>query len=98
MKRAGSIFLSPLLCLCVLGGIAVQQRMRLRPDDAVVQDYHARAKAVIAAMPWKVEALGTYWTALEREAEPAAVRLLRPNIILSRRYVQNTTSGRPLAA
>ena len=98
MKRRGSIIFSPLLCLCVLGGIAVQQRMRLRPDDAVVQDYHTRAKAAVTAMPWKVEALGTYWTAVEREAEPAAVRLLRPNIILSRKYVQNTTSGRPLTA
>ena len=98
MKRRGSIIFSPLLCLCVLGGIAVQQRMRLRPDDAVVQDYHTRAKAAITAMPWKVEALGTSWTAVEHKPETAAVRLLRPNVILSRRYVQNTTSSRPMIA
>jgi hypothetical protein len=49
-------------------------------------------------MPWKVEALGTTWTAVERKPETAAVRLLRPNEILSRRYVQNTTSGRPMVA
>jgi hypothetical protein len=98
MKRLSAILASPLLCLCLLGGIALQQRTRLRPDDAVVTDYHARAKDAVNKMPWKVEALGTTWTAVEHKPETAAVRLLRPNEILSRRYVQNTTSGRPMVA
>ena len=98
MKRLGSIFISPLLCLFVLGGIALQQSTRLRPDDAVVTAYHRDAGDVVNAMPWKVEALGTTWTAVEHKPETAAVRLLRPNVILSRRYVQNTTSARPLVA
>ena len=98
MKRLSAIFVSPLLCLCLLGGIALQQRTRLKPDDAVVANYHASAKKAVNDMPWKVEALGTTWTAVERKPETAAVRLLRPNEILSRRYVQNTTSGRPMVA
>lgn len=98
MKRFSAILASPLLCLLVLGGIALQQRNRLRPDDPAVTAYHARAKAAVNAMPWRVEARGTFWTAVEHKPETAAVRLLRPNEILSRRYVQNTTSGRPMVA
>jgi hypothetical protein len=98
MKGIGSIVASPLLCLMLLGGIAVQQATRLRPDDTVVQNYHARAAAAVNAMPWKIDAHGTTWTAVEHKPSTAAVRLLRPNEILSRRYVQNTTSGRPMIA
>lgn len=98
MKRLGPIFAAPALCLCLLGGMVVQQQSRLRPDDKRVRDYHAAARGVIEEMPWKVEALDTTWTAVERRPETAAVRLLRPNAILSRHYVQNTTSGRPLWA
>ena len=98
MKSFGSIFVSPLLCLCLLGGIALQQRTRLRPDDAVVTSYHARAGKAVTEMPWKVDCLGSTWTAVEHKPETAAVRLLRPNEILSRRYVQNTTSGHPMVA
>jgi hypothetical protein len=98
MTRFGSIIASPVLCLAVLAGIALQQRARLRPDDPRVTAYHARAKEAINRIPWRVEALGTTWTAVEHKPETAAVRLLRPNVILSRRYVQNTTSGNPMVA
>jgi hypothetical protein len=98
MKTLGTIIASPLLCLLLLGGIALQQRTRLRADDAVVHAYHDRAKVAINKIPWTVPALGDNWTSIERKPEPAAVRLLRPNEILSRHYVQNTTSGRPLWA
>lgn len=98
MKSLSAIFISPMLCLCLLLGIALQQRGRLRPDDPRVVAYHARAKKVIQEMDWRINALGSIWTAVERTPETAAVRLLRPNIILSRRYVQNTTSARPMTA
>ena len=98
MKGVGSILASPVLCLFVLGGIALQQHTRLKPEDAVVQNYHARALEEVRRMPWKFEALGSTWTAVEHKPESAAVRLLRPNVILSRRYVQNTTSGSAMVA
>lgn len=98
MKRLGPILAAPALCLCMLGGMVVQQQSRLKPDDAAVGRYHQLAAQAINGMPWKVEALGTMWTAVERRPEQAAVRLLRPNQILSRHYVQNTTSGRALWA
>lgn len=98
MKSLSAILISPLMCLCLLLGIALQQRGRLRPDDPRVVAYHAGAKKAINEMDWRIEALGSIWTAVERTPETAAVRLLRPNIILSRRYVQNTTSARPMTA
>jgi hypothetical protein len=98
MKGVGSILASPVLCLFLLGGIALQQRTRLKPEDEVVQNYHARAGEEVRRMPWKIEALNSTWTAVEHKPESAAVRLLRPNVILSRRYVQNTTSGNPMVA
>ena len=98
MKGVGSILASPVLCLFLLGGIALQQRTRLKPEDAVVQNYHALAGAEVKRMPWKIEALDSTWTAVEHKPETAAVRLLRPNVILSRRYVQNTTSGNAMVA
>jgi hypothetical protein len=98
MNRLLSILAAPLLCLFMLGGMIVQQSSRLRPDDAVVRAYHARAKESINRMPWRVEVGSAVWTAQERRPEPAAVRLLRPNDILSRHYVQNVTSSSPLTA
>ena len=98
MARLSSITASPVLCLAVLGGIALQQRARLRPDDPRVTTYHADAKREINGIPWRVDVVGTTWTAVAHTPETAAVRLLRPNEILSRRYVQNTTSGRPMIA
>jgi hypothetical protein len=98
MKSFGAILASPVLCLCLLLGIAAQQRTRLKPDDPVVREYHARAKAAINEMPRVVRVNGVPWSSEERKPETAAVRLLRPNEILSRHYVQLVTSGRPLTA
>jgi len=98
MKSLGAILASPVLCLCLLAGIGYQQRTGLKPDDPVVQAYHANARKAIEEMPWRVRALGTDWTSEERRPETAAVRLLKPNIILSRHYVQIVTTGRPLTA
>src|SRR6476469_756603 len=98
MARLPSIIASPVLCLAVLAVIAAQQRARLRPDDPRVTAYHARATDAINGIDVRVQALGTTWTAVDHKPETAAVRLLRPNEILSRRYVQNTTSGRPMIA
>jgi hypothetical protein len=98
MKSYGAILASPVLCLLLLGGMVAQQRTRLKPDDPVVRNYHARAEAAIKEMPWGIKALGADWSAEERKPETAAVRLLKPNAILSRHYVQIVSSGRPLTA
>lgn len=98
MKNYAAIIASPLLCVALLVGIALQQRTRLRADDEVVVEYHRRAKDAIGGIPLIVAGPGGTWTAIDHKLPPAAVRLLRPNEILSRHYVQNTTTGRPLTA
>ena len=86
MKSLTAIIASPLLCLGLLGGIALQQRTRLRPDAPVVREYHENAREAINALDPIITIDGNRWAAKERKPEPAAVRLLRPNIILSRHY------------
>lgn len=98
MKSTGAILASPVLCLALLGGIVAQQRSRLRPDDPVVRNYHARAQEAVNAMPDTPQVDGVTWNAEGREPQTAAVRLLKPNVILSRHYVEGVTDRSPRAA
>ena len=98
MKSLGAIIASPLLCLALLGGIALQQRTRLKPDAPVVRAYHERARNEISALSPIITIDGVPWSAQERKPETAAVRLLKPNIILSRHYVENVLDRFPRTA
>jgi len=98
MKSLGAILASPVLCLGLLGAMVVQQRSRLRPDDLVVREYHDRAKEAINAMPPAPVIDGVSWNAEPRKPETAAVRLLKPNVILSRHYVEGVTDRYPRTA
>src|SRR6476620_1662064 len=98
MKSLGAIIASPLLCLALLGGIALQQRTRLTSDAPVVRAYHERARGEISALSPIVTIDGVRWSAQERKPETAAVRLLKPNIILSRHYVENVLDRFPRTA
>jgi hypothetical protein len=98
MKSFGAIIASPLLCLALLGGIALQQRTRLKPDAPVVRAYHERAKEAIGSLSPIISIDGVDWSARKRDPETAAVRLLKPNIILSRHYVENVLDRFPRTA
>ena len=98
MKSLVPILAAPVLCLGLLGGMAVQQHSRLRPDDAVVRAYHARAMETINEMPPLVHIDGAAWAAEARKPEAAAVKLLKPNVILSRHYVENVIDRYPRTA
>ena len=98
MKSTGAILASPVLCLALLGGMVVQHRSRLRPDDAVVRNYHERAKEAVNEMPPMPHIDGVTWNAEARKPETAAVRLLKPNVILSRHYVEGVTDRYPRTA
>jgi hypothetical protein len=98
MKSFAAIVASPLLCLGLLGGIALQQRTRLRADAPVVKAYHERALVEINAFNKFVTIDGVQWASQERKAETAAVRLLRPNTILSRHYVEGVLDRYPRTA
>ena len=75
---------APLLSVGLLAGIYVEQTTHLKPQDA--EPYHDRAKAAVAEVPYFI---GT-WTGQDDEIPLAAQKLLRPNAILSRTFVDST--------
>lgn len=74
--------------LLLLGGASADKVMfHLPPADAA--PYHARVRDMAARLPYS---LGP-WLGIDTPVPPAAVELLRPNVILSRQY-QNVRTGR----
>ena len=76
-----------LLVLFVLLG----DRTLLRMSPAQTDDYHASVKAAVEALP----AVTGAWVGMDSPVPEAAVRMLHPNIILSRRY-QNLSTNESL--
>jgi hypothetical protein len=92
MKSLTAILAPPLLCAGILGGIVLEKRTHVQPADAV--PYHKRAYDAINAMPWAIgDQDNGSWVGKEIVQPTAAVRLLRPNIIISRRYTDATQKG-----
>jgi hypothetical protein len=83
-----AILASPMLCLTVLTVIAADNARHVKPDDA--RPYHQNAKTAIDAFPWVIG----YWTGSDEPVPEAAVKLLKPNALLSRRYTNHPTDGR----
>jgi hypothetical protein len=98
MKSIGAIIASPLLCLGLLAGMALRQRTPVPANAPVVVAYHERAKAEIKALSEYFTVDGIQWSAQARKAETAAVRLLKPNYILSRHYVEGVLDRFPRTA
>ncbi|MEO6435287.1 MAG: hypothetical protein ABIP55_05945 [Tepidisphaeraceae bacterium] len=73
----------PVLACGLLAGIVAEQRRHLQPPD--VEPYHARAREAVKKVPYFI---GT-WTGHDEEITIAAQKLLRPNAILSRKYVDH---------
>jgi hypothetical protein len=88
MRSPGLIFASPLLCLGILAGIAIDDSRHVRPQDAA--PYHATAQKAVDAFPYVIG----YWTGSDQEIPTAAVNLLRPNVIVSRRYKKQADNWR----
>jgi len=82
------IFTAPVLCLGLLGGMVGEKQTFLTPEDA--EPYHQRAKAAIESLPYIIP---PYWTGTDVPEDPrvqaAVIKLLRPNIILRREYVES---------
>ncbi len=93
MTSKMAILASPMLCLGVLTAIAADNARHVKPADAA--PYHARAKAAIDAYPYVID--NGSWTGNDEPVPEAAVRLLRPNALLSRRYTHHTSDGRGAA-
>jgi hypothetical protein len=79
---------APVLSIGLLTGIFAEQRTHLKPKD--VEPYHARAKAAVEQVPYFI---GT-WTGRDDEIPVAAQKLLRPNAILSRTFVDTAPEYR----
>lgn len=71
--------------LVMVGGIAAERLSRPTAVDA--QEYHERVRLAVAAFP---EQVGD-WVGTEIRVPPAALALLKPNAISSRRYEHKTT-------
>lgn len=74
---------APLLSLGLLGGIFAERQRHLKPQD--VEPYHATAKVAVEQVPYFI---GT-WAGQDDEIPVAAQKLLRPNAILSRTFVDS---------
>lgn len=96
MKSLTAIIAPPLLCAGVLLGITVEKHRHVQPQDA--EAYHARVAAAINEMDFTIgDERSGIWIGTKIEPTKEAVKLLRPNIILSRRY-NNEDAGRARAA
>jgi hypothetical protein len=87
MRKLIVILVAPVLSLSLLGGIALQNRRYVKPTDT--EAYHARAKAALDAVPYRVGD----WVGQDQEIPTAAIKLLRPNAIISRRYLDTSPAG-----
>ncbi|HSU65949.1 MAG TPA: hypothetical protein VLJ39_03705 [Tepidisphaeraceae bacterium] len=92
-----SIFVSPLLCLGLLGGIVAEDSTHLKPTD--VEPYHARAKAAIEQWPKTIER-GNWSTVADAQLPASAEQLLHPNCVLQRQYSSRSllVNGYPIEA
>jgi hypothetical protein len=84
MKSMTSILASPVACLAVLVGIAIENATHVKPEDATA--YHAVVKARLDAWPQTIRSGDEEWTSRDCNVPESAVRLLRPNALISRHY------------
>jgi hypothetical protein len=81
------VLAAPLLSCGLLVGMGMEQRTYITPAD--VEPYHARAKDAIHTVPYVIG----FWAGKDDPVPVAAQKLLRPNEILSRTYIDKTTDA-----
>lgn len=89
VKIFRTLIAAPVLCLGMLGAVAVDASRHQPPPE--VEAYHARVKQVIESMPYFLGE-NNRWSGRDEPVPEAAQKLLRPNAIISRRYVDNSVS------
>lgn len=80
LQKVTMRLVSPVLTLVVLGGLTVERFCRPDIEDAV--QYHQQVSLAISRVPYQIGD----WSGTDVDVPPAAIRLLHPNAILSRRY------------
>jgi hypothetical protein len=92
-KNLLPVLMPPALCLLLLAGLVAQARTRVQPGDA--EPFHQRAAAAIAGIPASLDS--GQWVSQEEPEPPSATALLRPNAMLSRRYIKHLPDGQILS-
>ena len=85
LKRYGQNFLTIALSLCVLGGAAVDRSFHKEPADTV--PYHQKIVKVAASALMRIGD----WMGYDQVTPESAIKLLRPNVIVSKRYLNYVT-------
>ena len=78
-------FLAVGLSLCLMGGAAVDQSFRTVPANT--EPYHMRIRDAADKSP---DRIGD-WIGQSIETPPSAIKLLRPNVIISKYYLNYVT-------
>jgi hypothetical protein len=81
VKRLVLVISAPVLCLLALAGMRAEARTRVKASDA--EPYHLKAKQTLEALPYQLNG----WVGRDEEIPAAAVKLLRPNCMINRTYV-----------
>lgn len=84
---ARSLWVSPLLALVLVAGVGAYRATLPGPESA--EAFHARAAELVKNIPAKFGS----WSGKDQVVQTEAIRLLRPNAIVSRYYV-NEEDGR----
>ena len=90
VKIFRTLIAAPVLCLGLLGAVAVEQSRQQEPPE--VDSYHAQIRTLIdKQVPWFIPSTSNpKWVGQDIPIPAAAQKLLRPNAIVSRRYVDNS--------
>ncbi len=81
MKRLTFILAPPILCLGLLGAISAENRSHVKPAD--VEPYYTRTAQAMDQVPYRIGP----WVGKDDNIPTPAIKLLRPNRIVSRTYV-----------
>lgn len=87
MMKPTTHFVSILASLALLAGMAAARMTRPAPEDA--EPYHRQVRDAANALPFQIG----NWFGTDQEVTPAAIQMLQPNVLVSRRY-RNIHTGR----
>jgi len=89
MKSTNMNFAAPLTSLLLLAFLIIEGAMRTSPASA--EPYHQRIANAAVKLPYQIDD----WVGEDISVPAAATELLRPNVIISRRF-QNVRTGHPV--
>jgi hypothetical protein len=81
----------PLVSIILLCCISVEAQRRIKPESA--EPFHAKARDEINSIAMDIRSGDTLWNGVDTDVPAAATQLLKPNVILSRRYIEQRPDG-----